>query len=99
MTAQARGEFDAFASGKVDRTHYSSEMGSKIDDATVADVSKHLKEHGAVQRFTYEQTLSARGHTIYVYRVGFAKPPDLIELIAWDPKGKIEGLIFRESSS
>jgi hypothetical protein len=99
MTTQARTEYDALRAGKVDRTHYSSEMGNAISDERVANVAKQLQALGAVQRFAYERTVPVQGHTIYVYRVTCQKPPDLLEFIAWDRAGKIEALVLREASS
>jgi hypothetical protein len=96
MTTQARAEYDALRSGRIDRSHYSSQMGEAISDARVADVSKQLQALGTVVRFAYERTLPIQGHVIYVYRVTCAKPPELLEFIAWDASGKIEGLILRE---
>jgi hypothetical protein len=97
MTTQARAEYDALRNGKVDRSHYSAEMGSAISDTRIASVSKQLQALGTVQRFSYERTLPVQGHTIYVYRVTCQKPPELFEFIAWDGAGKIEALVLREA--
>lgn len=94
--AKARAEYDDFAAGRIDRTHYSGYANSQITDKTVADVGGVLKAMGAVKSFVPLPTTSYQGMTVYNFVVTCANG-SMDELISWDDAGKIQLIYFRQS--
>lgn len=88
MSSQARAELDALASGKIDKSHYSSDIEG-LDDGAVASAAQRLHARGPIAKFAFERALKMGDETVYVFRVGSANAPDLYELISWDTDGKI----------
>ncbi len=93
---KARAEYDDFAAGRIDRTHYSGYANSQITDKTVADVGGVLKAMGAVKSFVPLPTTSYQGMTVYNFVVTCANG-SMDELISWDDAGKIQLIYFRQS--
>jgi hypothetical protein len=96
QAAKARAEFDDFAAGRIDRTHYSGFANSQITDGIVSQVGGVLKSLGAVKSFVPLPTSSYQGVTVYNFVVTCANG-SMDELIAWDDAGKIQLIYFRKS--
>jgi hypothetical protein len=96
QTAKARTEFDDFAAGRIDRTHYSGYANSQITDKTVADLGAVLKSLGEVKSFVPLPTSSYQGMTVYNFVVTCANG-SMDELISWDDAGKVQLIYFRKS--
>ena len=96
QAAKARAEYDDFAAGRIDRTHYSGFANTQITDKTVTDVGGALKSLGAVKSFVPLPTVSYQGMTIYQF-VATCANGSMDELISWDADGKIQLIFFRKS--
>jgi hypothetical protein len=94
--ARAQAEFNDFAAGRIDRTHYSGYANTQITDKTVADLGAALKSLGAVKSFVPLPTVSNQGMTVYQFVVTCANG-SMDELISWDDAGKIQLIFFRKS--
>ncbi len=94
--ARAQAEFNDFAAGRIDRTHYSGYANTQITDKTVADLGAALKSLGAVKSFVPLPTLSQQGMTVYQFVVTCANG-SMDELISWDDAEKIQLIYFRKS--
>jgi hypothetical protein len=97
MTAQARGEYEAFLHGDVDRSKYSYFGAKTLDDDTIARTSEHLRSRGTIQRFAFAGLMDVDGQLMYTFRVTPSSGTDVLELIAWNGDGKIRRVIFGDA--
>jgi hypothetical protein len=96
QTAKARSEYDDFAKGRIDRTHYSGYANTQVTDGIVSEVGGLLKSLGTVKSFVPLPTSSYQGMTVYQF-VATCTNGSMDELIAWDDVGKISLIFFRKS--
>jgi hypothetical protein len=94
VAARARAEFEANRSGKIDRTHYTTEMNARISDTALAEASSALKALGPVKGFVQVRKITQGALTLYVFRIECEKPPAVEEAIAWNAAGKVDFLQF-----
>lgn len=97
--ARARGEFDAWTAGKLDRRHYTPEANTVFTDAVIAQVSAQLAALGPVQSFTQRYKTTGAGATIITYRIACMKPPVLDLRISWDAHDTIDGIAFHRADT
>ena len=90
LLAKARGEFDAWQSGKIDLSRYIPEAAAQFTPDLVSQLStQFLKPLGAVKTFTQLRVVTVQGAVVHVYRV-VAEKGSIDEAISWDDAGKIQ---------
>ena len=94
IALRARAEFDAHRAGKIDRSHYTSEMNGVITEARLVHASSELQSLGMVKNFVQVRRITHAGSSIYVFRIECDNAPVVEETIAWDAAGKIDYLSF-----
>lgn len=94
ITAQARAQFIAWQSGKIDRSLYNAEANKQLTDALIADVAGKLSPLGPPTKVNFVDKSTADGNTIYTYAVDTAKGRVQM-LLALDGSHKISGIFFR----
>lgn len=97
VTERVRTEFKAWQTGKIDRTHYSSEANANFTDDAIAQIGEHLKPLGDIKSmlFTGSTTrLQNNVYNYYNYRVVCEKGDVKVQL-ALDRTGKVSGISFR----
>jgi len=80
--------------GKIDRSQLDAKMNSALTDSLLAQVSGQLGPLGEPTSFTQSRKVTQGSITAYVYKVVFPQIT-LAETIAFDPDGKIGGLLFK----
>jgi hypothetical protein len=98
QTARARAEFDAWRTGTIDRTHYDTQLNTRIAQSNVAQLAGQLRAVGDVVSFSQLERGTENGSTFYVYKVVGSVPPPLAMFISFDSVGKIDAIAFRELS-
>lgn len=93
ITKIARGEIDAWETGKIDRSKYGDEANKHITDDLIARVSKQLAPLGAPTSFKYVGHAQQFGLDLTNYEAVFPQVT-LIESIALDANGKIGFIYF-----
>jgi hypothetical protein len=94
MLPKARGEFDAWQSGKIDLSRYIPDAAAQFTPDLVTQLStQFLKPLGAVQTFTQLRVVTTQGAVIHVYRV-VAERGSIDEAISWNDAGKIQFIRF-----
>ncbi len=92
--AAARAEFDAFAAGARDSSHYSEYANTQLAPDLVKQVGGVLASLGTVKSFVPLPTESYGGMPVYQFVATCAKG-SIDELISWDRSGKIQLIYFR----
>lgn len=90
--ALARAEYDAWAAGKPDLSHYAADDAAQLQ-ASIPQVQAYLHAAGAVKTFAFQRTTTYRGLPAAVYLVTADKGA-VPELIAWNAAGKIRFIVF-----
>lgn len=93
QTAKARAEYDAWAAGKPDLSHYIASAASQLP-AVIPQVEAGLQSVGPLSSFTFVRNMTIKGIPVAIYRA-VGKTAALEELISWDAAGKIQFIFFR----
>jgi hypothetical protein len=94
VTEQVRTEFKAWQTGKIDRTHYSSEANATFTDDAIAQIAEHLKPLGDIKSMLFTGSTTRLQNNVYNYRVVCEKGDVKVQL-ALDRTGKVSGISFR----
>jgi hypothetical protein len=94
VTAEAKAQYAAWETGKIDRSKYSADASKQLTDAMVTDVSGKLAPFGDPKSFTFLDKSVLNGNAVYTYGVETPKGK-LQMLLALDGAGKISGIFFR----
>ena len=92
QTAKARAEYDAWAAGKPDMSHYIAGASAELT-AAIPQVQAYLQAIGPVKTFAFQRTTTAQGMTVAIY-LATAEKGSAQELISWDAAGKIQLIFF-----
>lgn len=93
QTAKARAEYDAWAAGNPDMSHYIDGAAAQLT-AAIPQVRAGLQAVGAVKTFAFERSTTAQGMIVAIY-LATGERGSARELISWDAAGKIQLIIFR----
>lgn len=85
--------FGRFQAAQIDRSQLTGELNGKLTDDVVAQMSSQLKPFGDPASITYLGGRVVDGDDVYAYLLNF-KSGKVQELMAIDPAGKINGLVF-----
>jgi hypothetical protein len=94
IAARARAEFEANRAGRIDRTHYTSELNEKITDAALADAAASLRRLGEVRRFVQVRKVTNGAAALYVFKIECEHAPAIEQTIGWNAAGKVDVLQF-----
>jgi hypothetical protein len=95
IALRARDEFDAHRAGKIDRSHYTTQMNGVITDARLAQAATELQTLGMVKTFVQVRRITHPGaSTWYVFRIECENAPVVEETIGWNAAGKVDYLSF-----
>jgi hypothetical protein len=84
--------------GHFDRTQFSGKLDAKMDDDTVADLSKQLKPLGTPSAFDLESKTGIDTSTVYEFHVTF-KSGVIEETLTLGSDGKLSDLSFNPPQS
>jgi D-alanyl-D-alanine carboxypeptidase len=94
VSALARAQLEAFASGHIDPAAYTKEVNALMTPAVVAQVRDYLKSLGPVSTFTFTGKSRTAGSDVYVYKIDCALG-SIRETLSLDATGKINGIFIR----
>jgi len=98
LHAKARAEFDAWATGKIDLSHYIPDAAPIFTPEFVAQLSnQYLKPLGAVKTFTQVRVVTMQGARVIVYRAVCEKG-SIDQAISWNDAGTIQYIRFVPSA-
>jgi hypothetical protein len=100
VTHIANREFVAWQAGSIDKSHYTDELGSKVTDAQLTDISTKLGKLGAFIRSEYlgpipEDKDVPPDIKAYMYRM-FCTGGTVYEQLVLDGTNKVAGILFRD---
>jgi hypothetical protein len=93
VTAKAREWFHRLQSGEIDRSQLDAQVNSQLTDGLIRQEADALTPLGDPSSFVYLRTYPMVQALEYDFLLQF-KTAQLVELISFDPGGKIEGLAF-----
>ena len=93
VTARLKRVWDAFRSGKPDRSELSARLNAELTPAVLAQVTKQFKETGEPTAWTFAGKTVTGGMTSYDYRVEVSAETTLVTMSV-DADGKITDITF-----
>jgi hypothetical protein len=94
MTSRLKDEFLAWQHGKIDRTHYTSQVNAALTDSAVAQLGTQLASLGDVKSTTFVSKTQVSGYDVYVYDVECAKGT-IRMTVSIDANDLIGGIFFK----
>jgi D-alanyl-D-alanine carboxypeptidase len=95
VTARLKRVWDAFRSGRPDRSELSARLNAELTPAVLAQVSKQFKDMGAPTAWTFAGRKVTGGMTSYDYRVEFSIETTLLTMSV-DADGKITDITIHQ---
>jgi Mrp family chromosome partitioning ATPase len=92
VTARLKRVWDAFRSGRPDRSELSASLNAELTPAVLAQTTKQFKALGAPTAWTYVGKTVKGGMTVYAYRVKFATGTTRTLTMSVEAHGKITDL-------
>ncbi|HEX3467016.1 MAG TPA: hypothetical protein VHT05_02830 [Candidatus Elarobacter sp.] len=94
VAARARAVFDDNRAGKIDRSQYTDQVNSYINDKSLAAAASQLSGLGDVKSFNQVRKITQGRQVVYVFRIDFVRAAPIEEVIAWNAAGKVDFLQF-----
>ena len=96
----ARRQFVSWQAGRIDRSEYTADLNSQIDDKKLQENSTNLGSLGALVNTEYlgpmEFSELPPGAHAYLYRM-ICTDGSVYEQLVLDERGKVAGIVFRDT--
>ncbi|MGA9419088.1 MAG: hypothetical protein WBV40_08045 [Candidatus Cybelea sp.] len=93
ITARAKEWFHRFQGGQIDRSQLDAKMNAELTNTMIEQETARLRQVGAPSSFRFIRTYAINGVIGYDFLLQFGAAR-IVEMIAFDPDGKIAGIDF-----